>query len=262
MTVREKLCIHCLVKTSHSLKSCKWQKENLCRINGCKNLHHPLLHGAKVLKTVTEPKQICTYCHLDHTIFECGEFIKLSVVERRTVARDRKFCSHCLRSDHDTQVCTWNPGWKCRIDDCEMLHHPMLHQKRRRSEPIPSGECPVCSCFHSLAECWEFYSISPGHRRRLVIKTRSCFICLREGHDVKSCPVEDKKCGYEGCQIYHHALLHKKPDWPEIVKMSETVVNDLIDKMFCPEKPASPDASDIKIEIKEEPEFDLPSEDN
>ncbi len=95
-----------------------------------------------------------------------------------------------------------------------------------------SDECPLCSEFHNLSECWDFYNMSPKERDKLVQKDGSCFHCLVRGHCSKVCPTNPNvRCGFEGCDKYHHRLLHLKDDWHKIREMAEDILSDILSKV-------------------------------
>jgi hypothetical protein len=40
-----------------------------------------------------------------------------------------------------------------------------------------------------------------------------CFLCLKNGHRTRKCPLK-KPCGEGGCEARHHPTLHLKKDKP------------------------------------------------
>lgn len=68
--------------------------------------------------------------------------------------------------------------------------------------------CLVCeSAAHSAQKCPSLAEMSLGDRWRWVKESRVCFACLRKGHQLSKCR-KKKQCVNDGCQHFHHPVLH------------------------------------------------------
>jgi len=65
----------------------------------------------------------CINCTGSHSLAKCEKFLLLSVEQRDTLAREKRVCFNCLRSDHFTPKC---PS-KSRCKHCRRKHHSLLH---------------------------------------------------------------------------------------------------------------------------------------
>ncbi|XP_059217038.1 uncharacterized protein LOC131994307 isoform X1 [Stomoxys calcitrans] len=75
---------------------------------------------------------------------------------------------------------------------------------------VSSGhQCPVCNgeC-KGIKNCPTFLQMSLDDRWSKVKQIKTCFSCLKRGHQVKNCH-QKGRCGVNGCQKPHHSLLHK-----------------------------------------------------
>lgn len=85
-----------------------------------------------------------------------------------------------------------------------------LHQEEdnRHNQDRKSNACKFCEkAEHELTKCSKFVNGSLKARWEFAKKKRLCFCCLKEMHQ-SECP-EKKACGENGCDKFHHKLLHK-----------------------------------------------------
>ena len=71
-------------------------------------------------------------------------------------------------------------------------------------------KCPICEGGHTVPECLTLKDSTVNERFELVTKARLCFSCLSRGHMTRDCWFR-KKCDINGCQRFHHSLLHTDP---------------------------------------------------
>ncbi|KAH1028371.1 hypothetical protein HUJ05_001729 [Dendroctonus ponderosae] len=76
---------------------------------------------------------ICTFCKQNHTVYNCQEFLSLSLKERNSVAKKDKWCLNCLRNNHATEQCRSQPCKKC-----SKRHTTLLRNFNSNSTNIPS----------------------------------------------------------------------------------------------------------------------------
>lgn len=73
------------------------------------------------------------YCFIcrerGHNVQDCNQFQSYDVCQRWRLVGELKLCRCCL-GRHSTRVC--QNAVECRIDRCQLLHHPLLHQVRNR----------------------------------------------------------------------------------------------------------------------------------
>ena len=65
----------------------------------------------------------CSLCSGAHYIFQCKQFLEMSVVQRKTHVQSAGLCSNCLRTGHKSQDCTCS--FRCRL--CQSVHNTLLH---------------------------------------------------------------------------------------------------------------------------------------
>ena len=61
---------------------------------------------------------------------------------------------------------------------------------------------------HGVDTCETFSSDDQDERWKFASANRLCFSCLKFGHHTSNC-MKKKRCETDGCQKYHHQLLHK-----------------------------------------------------
>ena len=79
----------------------------------------------------------CDVCELNHTIFNCSEFGKMSLPVRWETAKRLKLCYRCLANGHRGKSC--ENSRPCGRSGCRKLHHRLLHTHYKRTsneEPI------------------------------------------------------------------------------------------------------------------------------
>ena len=60
---------------------------------------------------------------------------------------------------------------------------------------------------HSIADCNMFLPKSNKEKLETVRENGACWNCLSIGHKGNNCP-HKKRCEIEGCQSYHHPIVH------------------------------------------------------
>lgn len=74
------------------------------------------------------------------------------------------------------------------------------------SEP---DQCRYCrNGLHNMVDCEKFKKLSTAKRWLLVRRRGWCFNCLLGKHRFQNCG-EKQKCNIEGCEEFHHKLLHR-----------------------------------------------------
>lgn len=66
--------------------------------------------------------QTCVFCKNSHLIYNCPEFLNLSVASRSQEIKKRHLCFNCLRTNHQLKDCH---AMTCR--KCNKKHHTLLH---------------------------------------------------------------------------------------------------------------------------------------
>lgn len=72
--------------------------------------------------------QICAICRESHCLFNCSEFLKLSVHDRISAVKQKQLCINCLKSGHYAKECR---STKCR--KCSKAHNTLLHIEGERA---------------------------------------------------------------------------------------------------------------------------------
>lgn len=90
---------------------------------------------------------------------------------------------------------------RCR----QVSNHPAA-----KAAVASNKKCPNCNRNdHLLVHCQSFRSLSNKKKYSVVKKASFCYHCLAGAHRVRECKTnEGRKCGQDGCEHYHHRLLH------------------------------------------------------
>lgn len=113
---------------------------------------------AACLSTV---KLKCSFCRGEHSVYNCKDFLALSVSQRSAEIRKRKICFNCLRStEHRASDC---PSGSCKI--CKASHNTLLHAStpgqdlhsssesdRKESSPSPTASTVVAHTSNTFAD--------------------------------------------------------------------------------------------------------------
>ena len=83
-----------------------------------------------------------------------------------------------------------------------------IHSTRWTTGKKP--KCPICKGSHTVPTCPTLSDSTVDERFKSVTKARLCFSCLNKGHMTRDCRSR-KKCEINGCQRFHHSLLHADP---------------------------------------------------
>ncbi|XP_062703602.1 uncharacterized protein LOC134286054 [Aedes albopictus] len=83
----------------------------------------------------TDPQKTCPLCNAnDHlSLVKCEKFAKLSVEQRRSVARSCKVCYICLKQDHSRRNCRSDLS-TCTV--CNKNHHELVHSDKESRQPF------------------------------------------------------------------------------------------------------------------------------
>ena len=78
----------------------------------------------------------CVICTHEHSIYKCGEFLKLGVQERIKRVRELGLCWNCLKKGHNARDCKQD---RCFI--CKRSHNKLLHVKEVAKEHSVTTHC-------------------------------------------------------------------------------------------------------------------------
>ena len=65
----------------------------------------------------------CNYCKAAHSIYNCREFLNLSIIKRQEAVKRSNLCKVCLLEGHTSRSCKKQPCFKCK-----RYHNILLHQ--------------------------------------------------------------------------------------------------------------------------------------
>ncbi len=92
-----------------------------------------------------------------------------------------------------------------------------LRKRIGQSRPTPAasqfkeGRCSCCKQVHLIPECPKFKSLSNQKQSTIIRRDKLCYHCLEGPHLTRDCKKnEGKLCGMDGCELYHHRVLHRK----------------------------------------------------
>jgi hypothetical protein len=74
------------------------------------------------------------------------------------------------------------------------------------------GQCSCCRQAHRIPDCPKFKKLSNQKQSNIIRRDHLCYHCLEGPHLIKDCKInEGKLCGKDGCELYHHRVLHRNP---------------------------------------------------
>jgi hypothetical protein len=92
-----------------------------------------------------------------------------------------------------------------------------LGKRKGPSRPSPSssqfkeGHCSCCKKTHLIPECPKFKTLSNQKQSTIIRRDRLCYHCLEGPHLTRDCKKkEGRLCGIDGCELYHHRVLHRE----------------------------------------------------
>ncbi|KAL0839259.1 hypothetical protein ABMA28_016019 [Loxostege sticticalis] len=98
-------------------------------------------------------------------------------------------------------------GLHLQIPSDHIVKHRRVDFCNTTRTSFNSGVCGFCSGKHNLADCTKFKNISPSERIVFVKNSKICFYCLGDvRHYWRKC--KSQRCVIDGCQYFHHKLLH------------------------------------------------------
>ena len=75
------------------------------------------------------------------------------------------------------------------------------------------GQCSCCRANHTLDNCPKFKTLAPNLQSAIIRRDKICFHCLLNPHYARDCKTDKNKiCGIDGCDRYHHTILHRDPN--------------------------------------------------
>lgn len=93
-------------------------------------------------------KYICNYCKKEHSIYDCKEFVRLTVENRIQFIRKEKLCERCMGRTHPTNDCIAKNVCKT----CQKRHHSLLHLEKKQVHLINGTEDNTEEPEHGLDE--------------------------------------------------------------------------------------------------------------
>ena len=82
----------------------------------------------------TYRRLVCKMCELDHPLYKCEMFKKLSPEDRLKTVLDLKLCVNCLREGHFANRCMRQAT--CSVPGCGRKHSTFLHQPRFKPDQV------------------------------------------------------------------------------------------------------------------------------
>ena len=118
------------------------------------------------------------------------------------------------------------------------MNKPKQFENKPTREPLklkPTDVCVLCDTSHKMSNCPKFKNLTLKEKKLIVRLSVLCFHCLSTKHFLKDCEVKQGQlCGVQGCQYYHHPLIHakklqgnveydRKSNWPLTSEEKETI---------------------------------------
>jgi hypothetical protein len=106
------------------------------------------------------------------------------------------------------------------------------------------GQCSCCRQAHKLPDCPKFKNLTHQQQSTIIRHDRLCYHCLEGPHFTRDCKIhEGRKCGLDGCTLYHHRVLHQDPK-------SSKFVGFQIDDEIEPSPPTAAELADVQNQFK------------
>jgi hypothetical protein len=103
-----------------------------------------------------------------------------------------------------------------KTERSELPSEESLGKRKGPSQPSPTssqfkeGHCSCCKKTHLIPECPKFKTLSIGQQSTIIKRDKLCYHCLVGQHLTKDCKKnKGKLCGIDGCNLYHHKVLHR-----------------------------------------------------
>jgi hypothetical protein len=103
-----------------------------------------------------------------------------------------------------------------KTERSELPSEESLGKRKGPSRPSPAssqfmeGHCSCCKKAHLIPECPKFKTLSNQKQSNIIRRDHLCYHCLEGPHLIKDCKInEGKLCGKDGCELYHHRVLHR-----------------------------------------------------
>lgn len=80
--------------------------------------------STKIMQVSSNISKNCQLCGLSHNLYECKEFLNMSVQERRSFVANKHRCFNCLSNGHQALNCKSKHSCK----QCRRKHHSTLHE--------------------------------------------------------------------------------------------------------------------------------------
>ncbi len=101
------------------------------------------------------------------------------------------------------------------------------------------GQCSCCRQAHTLPDCPKFKYLTHQQQSTIIRCDKLCYHCLEGPHFTRDCKKnEGRKCGLDGCTLYHHRVLHRDPN-------SSKFIGYQIDDEMEPPPPSAEELAEV-----------------
>uniref|UniRef100_A0A182WI52 CCHC-type domain-containing protein n=1 Tax=Anopheles minimus TaxID=112268 RepID=A0A182WI52_9DIPT len=135
----------------------------------------------RVLTTQTTTSKDCAFCSLQHPLYTCSEFFKLSLQDKEKFVIGCKLCLNCLRPGHRARECKSTSTCK----KCRKRHHTQLCSSLLQQCDSPAlkehTDPPTTSAKSSVAE--SITCASSGQRKHTLLATATVILVDDDGKE-------------------------------------------------------------------------------
>jgi hypothetical protein len=86
-----------------------------------------------------------------------------------------------------------------------------LSKPQPTASQFKEGHCSCCKQAHLTPECPKFKSLSNQKQSTIIRRDKISYHCLEGPHLTRECENnEGKLCARDGCELYHHRVLHRQ----------------------------------------------------
>ncbi|XP_058979028.1 uncharacterized protein LOC131802654 isoform X1 [Musca domestica] len=174
------------------------------------------------------------------------------LVSKLPINRQMQWAEKCLQLQHPATIVDFSDWLGILRRLAHMVHdtqpisatssnrrHTQTQQKKYAYVAV-SSSCPICQgeC-NNIKICPHFLKMTIDDRWNKIKQIKTCFCCLKRGHQLKNCHYK-RRCGINDCQKSHHQLLHKTLATPSQEPNRTLPTHDLEPRTNTPSLPDAP----------------------
>ena len=138
-------------------------------------------------------KPQCSLCNAGHHVFQCKQFLEMTVTQRRDHVSGANLCFNCLRTGHVAKEC--QSSFKCRI--CKKVHNTLLHLDTGATPTTPVNNVVLTSQIQGALGA----APRPQQKERLLM-TSQVYLTKSDGERITARAMEQLFLSYPA-ELWH-----------------------------------------------------------